>query len=130
MNYGDSEFYTYTFDHNDAEKSWQILVESTVHESYKGQRLCGEALYRKKFGRLPGELSPEQQIEADKKAIEELKAKIAEAEEKLKVEPDPVKEVPVEVVIPPPIDPPVEEPKKRRAGRIPNAMKLSDLQPK
>jgi hypothetical protein len=128
MNYGDSEFYTYTFDNNDADKSWKILVESTVHEMYKGQKLCGETLYRKKFGRLPGELSPEQQIDADRKAIELLKAKIAEAEDALKEKVDPVKEVAVEVVIPPPVDPPVVEPKRR--GRPPSAMKVSDLQPK
>jgi hypothetical protein len=128
MNYGDSEFYTYTFEHNDAAKSWQILVESTVRESYKGQRLCGETLYRKKFGRLPGELSPEQQIEADKQAIEQLKAKIAEAEQSLKEKVDPVVGVKEEVIIPPPVEPPADEPKRR--GRKPNAMTLNDLQPK
>ncbi len=130
MNYGDSEFYTYTFDNNDAAKSWQILVESTVHEMYKGQRLCGEAIYRKKFGRLPGELSPEEQIKADLEEIEKLKEKIADAKEKLAVTQDPVKDVPVNVEIPPPIDPPVEEPKKGKRGRPPSAMKVSDLQPK
>lgn len=129
MNFGDSEFYIFTFDNNDAARSWQILVESTVHEMYKGQRLCGETLYRKKFGRLPGELSPEQQIEADKQAIELLKAKIAEAEEELKEKIDPVADVKEEVIIPPPVEPPVEEPKRKR-GRPPSAMKVSDLQPK
>lgn len=128
MNYGSREFYEFAFSNNDAQKSWEILVNSVTWERYKGMKVCAETVYREKFGRLPGELSPAEQLEEDKRTLEKLRVKIEQAEAVKK--PDPVAEVPVEVVVPPPVEPPVEEPKVKQRGRPPKAMTLSDLQPK
>jgi len=128
MNYGSREFYEFVFKNNDAEESWEILVKSVAWERYVGMKACAETVYREVFGRLPGELSPEEQLAEDKRTLEKLQRKIEAAEASPKV--DPVKDVPVEVKIEEPVAPVVEESKPKQRGRPPRAMTLADLQPK
>jgi hypothetical protein len=106
-----------------AEDAWKFIVLQNKFLDFPGQKECSEAVYREKWGRLPGELSPAELLDQKRKMIEQLKAELAEAEAKPIT--DPVKDVPVEVVAMPVVEPPVEEPKRR--GRKPNAMTLNDI---
>jgi phosphoserine phosphatase len=128
MNFGSREWYEFVFKQGNAEKAWEHLLSSTIKEEYKGHRLCAEKVYREMFGRLLGELSPEEILQEKRKMIERLQSEIAEAE----AEPvaDPVKDVPVEPVVEEPVVvAPVEEPKPKQRGR-PRAMTIADFQPK
>jgi len=128
MNFGTRDWYEFVFAQGDASKAWEHLLASTIKEEYKGQRLCAEKVYREMFGRLPGELSPEELLQEKRKMIERLQSEIAEAEAEPVV--DPVKDVPVEPVVEEPVVvAPVEEPKPKQRGR-PRAMTLADFQPK
>lgn len=110
-----------------AEDAWKFVVSQNKFLDFPDQKKCSETVYREKWGRIPGELSPEEQLAEDKRTLAKLQRKIEAAESSTRV--DPVKDVPVEPVIEETVV--VEEVQKpKQRGRPPRAMTLADLQPK